>query len=85
MSANRVMKSVTSWLERKLFLKVSATKTKVVRPTKGQFLGFTFYKAKTVWKCTPTKDRKKRLYSNIQNIWKENTRFQDRYQLHLRN
>lgn len=66
MSANRVMKSVTSWLERKLFLKVSATKTKVVRPTKGQFLGFIFYKAKTVWKCTPTKDRKKRLYSNIQ-------------------
>lgn len=66
MSANRVMKSVTSWLERKLFLKVSATKTKVVRPTKGQFLGFTFYKAKTVWKCTPTKDRKKCLYSNIQ-------------------
>lgn len=66
MSANRVMKSVTSWLERKLFLKVSATKTKVVRPTKGQFLGFTFYKAKKVWKCTPTKDRKKRLYSNIQ-------------------
>ena len=66
MSANRVMKSVTSWLERKLFLKVSAKKTKVVRPTKGQFLGFTFYKAKTVWKCTPTKDRKKRLYSNIQ-------------------
>ena len=50
MSANRVMKSVTSWLERKLFLKVSATKTKVVRPTKGQFLGFTFYKNKTVWK-----------------------------------
>lgn len=66
MSANRVMKSVTSWLERKLFLKVSATKTKVVRPIKGQFLGLTFYKAKTVWKCTPTKDRKKRLYSNIQ-------------------
>ena len=66
MSVNRIMKSVTSWLERKLFLKVSATKTKVVRPTKGQFLGFTFYRAKTVWKCTPTKDRKKRLYSNIQ-------------------
>lgn len=66
MSANRVMKSVTSWLERKLFLKVSATKTKVVRPTKGQFLGFTFYKNSDEWKCCPTKDRKKRLYSNIQ-------------------
>ena len=70
MSANRVMKSVTSWLERKLFLKVSATKTKVVRPTKGQFLGFTFYKNSGEWKCCPTKDRKKRLYSNIQK-WME--------------
>ena len=66
MSANRVMKSVTSWIERKLFLKVSATKTKMVRPIKGQFLGFTFYKDSVAWKCTPTKDRKKRLYSNIQ-------------------
>lgn len=65
MSANRVMKSVISWLERKLFLKVSATKTKVVRPTKGQFLGFTFYKNGQDWKCVPTKDRKKRLYSKI--------------------
>ena len=47
MSANRVMKSVTSWLERKLFLKVSATKTKVVRPNDSNFLGFTFWKIKT--------------------------------------
>lgn len=43
-AADRVMKSVTSWLERKLFLKVSASKTKVVRPTKSKFLGFTFWK-----------------------------------------
>ena len=35
MNANRVMNTVaSSGLERKLFLKVSATKTKVVRPTK---------------------------------------------------
>lgn len=70
MSANRVMKSVTSWLERKLFLKVSATKTKVARPTKGQFLGFTFYKNSQEWKCIPTKARKKRLYSKIKEILK---------------
>lgn len=70
MSASGVMKSVTSWLERKLFLKVSATKTKVVRPTKGQFLGFTFYKNGKEWKCTPTKDRKKRLYDKVKKILK---------------
>ena len=68
MSANRVMKSVISWLERKLFLKVSATKTKVIRPVKGQFLGFTFYKDRQVWKCRPTEDRKKRLYKKIKVI-----------------
>ena len=56
------MKSVTSWLERKLFLKVSATKTKVVRPMKGQFLGFTFYKNGQEWKS--------RLYSKIQEYLK---------------
>lgn len=44
MCADRVMKSVSSWLERKLFLRVNATKTKVVRPTKSNFLGFTFFK-----------------------------------------
>ena len=70
MSADRVMKSVASWLERKLFLKASATKTKVVRPTKGQFLGFTFYKDSQGWKCRPTKDRKKRLYTKIQKYLK---------------
>ncbi len=62
MAANRVMKSVTSWLERKLKLKVSATKTKVVRPTKSNFLGFTFWKNKEGWKCKPANERKRRLY-----------------------
>ena len=62
MAANRVMKSVTSWLERKLFLKVSATKTKVVRPTNSNFLGFTYWKNPSKWECIPTKKSKKSLY-----------------------
>lgn len=70
MSANRVMKSVTSWLERKLFLKVSATKTKVVRPTKSNFLGFTFWKDSIGWKCRPSEDRKAKLYAKIKEILK---------------
>ena len=59
MSANRVMKSVSSWLERKLFLKVNMTKTKGVRPSNSSFLGFTFWKNKDGWKSMPTYDRKK--------------------------
>ena len=62
MSANRVMKSVTSWLERKLFLKVSATKTKVVRPTKSNFLGFTYFKNSDKWECRPSDKSKASLY-----------------------
>lgn len=67
-SAERVMKSVTSWLERKLFLKVSASKTKVVRPMKSTFLGFTFWKDKEKWKCRPSKDRKAKLYKKTKKI-----------------
>lgn len=68
MAANRVIKSVTSWLERKLKLKVSATKTKVVRPTKSNFLGFTYWKSKEGWKCKPGNDRKRRLYDKTRTI-----------------
>ena len=68
MAADRVMKSVTSWLERKLFLKVSATKTKVVRPTKSKFLGFTFWKNGDKWKCKPTNEKKVNLYAKTKQV-----------------
>ena len=70
MAANRVMKSVASWVERKLFLKVSATKTKVVRPTNSTFLGFTFWKSTSGWKPKPTKDRKQKLMNKVKEILK---------------
>ena len=70
MAAERVMKSITSWLERKLFLKVSATKTKIVRPTKSNFLGFTFFKNTEKWECKPSDDRKKRIYDKLKIVLK---------------
>lgn len=70
MAANRVMKSLTWWLERKLFLKVSASKTKIVRPRKSNFLGFTFWKDSSGWKCKPSKERKAKLYAKIKYILK---------------
>ncbi len=68
MAADRVMKSVTDWLERKLRLKVSATKTKVVRPTKSVFLGFTFWKDGSGWKAKPADDRKAKLIQKTREI-----------------
>ena len=68
LSANRVMKSVTSWLERKLFLKVSATKTKVVRPNDSNFLGFTFLERSDEWKCKPMDIKVQSLYDKCKQI-----------------
>lgn len=42
-SANRVMASVTKYLEEKLGLKVNVTKSKVDRPNGIKYLGFGFY------------------------------------------
>lgn len=44
-SANRVMHTITKWIEHKLGLKVNATKTHVCRPSKLKYLGFGFYKS----------------------------------------
>ncbi len=47
-SAKRVKETVKSWLTRKLFLKANEEKTKIVKPSNGEFLGFTY------WKCKET-------------------------------
>ena len=67
-AADRVMTSVTSWLERKLRLKVRASKTKVVRPNDSAFLGFTFWNSKEGWKPKPLEARKDKLRKKIQEI-----------------
>ena len=45
-SANRVMESITKFIENKLKLKVNRTKSKVDRPWKIKYLGFSFYQTK---------------------------------------
>lgn len=72
MSANRVMKSISDWLERKLFLRVNATKTKVVRPTRSKYLGFTFLKHDGEWKVKPTNEKKKALKEKLSEYLKRN-------------
>lgn len=42
-AANRVMESVTKFIEKKLGLKVNVTKSKVTRPRNIKYLGFGFY------------------------------------------
>jgi group II intron reverse transcriptase/maturase len=69
-AANRVMTSISSWIERKLFLKVNASKSKVVRPTRSKYLGFTFLKNSETWKVKPTKEKKAELYEKCRSYLK---------------
>lgn len=65
-AANRVLKSITRWIENELHLKVNATKSKVVRPNKSIFLGYTFWKSsKDGWRCKPAEDRKQRIKDKL--------------------
>ena len=43
-AANRVMESITYFIEKKLGLKVNMTKTKICKPNDLKYLGFGFYK-----------------------------------------
>ena len=46
-AANRVMESITKFIEKKLGLKVNVEKSKVARPNEIKYLGFGFYYTKT--------------------------------------
>ena len=57
-SAKRVMRTIADWIQRKLGLKVSMTKTHITRPQKLKYLGFGFCKDSKAkeWKCRPHQD-----------------------------
>src|SRR5215210_8592987 len=48
-SAQRVMGTITDYIESKLKLKVNRTKSKVSRPNESTLLGFSFYRSKSGW------------------------------------
>ena len=67
-AANRVMHSVTSYIERKLGLKVNATKTKITTPGNLKYLGFGFYKDKEGYKAMPHKDSRMKFQRKIKEL-----------------
>jgi RNA-directed DNA polymerase len=48
-AGNRVLESVTRFVEKKLKLRVNREKSAVRRPTRFDILGYSFYKTATVW------------------------------------
>lgn len=54
-AANRVMESITTFITKKLGLKVNVEKSKVARPNEIKYLGFGFYKKinQNIWRPKP--------------------------------
>ena len=59
-AANRVMDSITTFITRKLGLKVNVEKSKVARPNQIKYLGFGFYYKNENWRPKP----------HLKSIWK---------------
>ena len=71
-AANRVMHTITAWIERKLGLKVNMTKTKVTRPSNLKYLGFGFWKDKNEWKSRPHQESVQRFVRKLKALTKRN-------------
>ena len=69
-AANRVMHTITKWIEKKLGLKVNMTKTKVTRPSNLKYLGFGFWKDSKdgQWKARPHQDSVARFKRKLKNL-----------------
>jgi group II intron reverse transcriptase/maturase len=71
-AATRVMYSITDWIERKLGLRVNATKTKVTTPPNLKYLGFGFWKNNESWQARPHGDNFQKLKMKLKKLCKRN-------------
>jgi group II intron reverse transcriptase/maturase len=69
-AASRVMHTITDWIERKLKLKVNASKTKVSKPSRLKYLGFGFVKMGDKWEARPHGDSIKAFERKLKKLTK---------------
>ena len=68
-AANRVMESITTFITKKLGLKVNVEKSKVARPRQIKYLGFGFYKNnKGIWRPKPHIKSVKKFVNKLKEI-----------------
>lgn len=79
-AANRVMHTVTNWIERKLGLKVNIAKTKVTKPVNLKYLGFGFMKMNGMWETRQKRYWGLRKLGTSEWVAKKSVAFGDHYQ-----
>ncbi|MHA4812673.1 group II intron reverse transcriptase/maturase [Flavitalea flava] len=71
-SAQRVLESITEYIEKKLKLKVNREKTQVSQPEKSTLLGFSFYRSKDKWEIKIAPKSLRRIKEKIKAKTKRN-------------
>lgn len=71
-AAQRVLQSITRYLEQDLLLKVNKEKSKVSRPVNSYLLGFSFYQNKGEWKIRIAEKSQSRIKEKCKTITKRN-------------
>lgn len=73
-AANRVLISITKFIEKKLGLKVNVEKSKVTRPTKTKYLSFSFWRTPSgIWKPKPHIKAYKKLTRKLKQLTKRSS------------
>lgn len=67
-SSERVLQSVTKYIEEELLLKVNVEKSQVSRPGRSTLLGFSFGKRKSVWCPYVSSQSKERIKEKIKGV-----------------
>lgn len=67
-AANRVMNTITNFIENKLGLIVNVEKSKIARPNEIKYLGFGFYNKKGKWRPKPHLKSVQKLESKLKDI-----------------
>lgn len=71
-SAERVMRSITWYIEAKLLLKVNTSKSKISHPTQSTLLGYSFYRGKNGWKPRIAPKTMEKIKRKIKMVLKRN-------------
>lgn len=71
-AGERVLRSISTFLEKKLKLTVNQEKSRVVAATRMEFLGFSLWQGASSTKARPTKKAKQRIKTKLKEITKRN-------------
>ena len=71
-SAQRVMETITDYIENRLKLQVNRTKSKVSRPNESTLLGFSFYRSEKGWEIRIARKSLKRIKEKMKEKTKRN-------------